>query len=313
VFIHGFLGDIRSWTTFFSYYQSVKDQMPWSSYDAYSFEYPTRMYAQPPLKPNIVHLLDSFLLSDGIRERYETVVLAGHSQGGLLAKLYVLDKVLSHNSAQLKVEMIITVCTPHLGPRWPYSMLLRTLAVCERVPVLGLGLPYRQARDLCSSGENIGLLRDYWRPPFVTSGHIRSVAMVGRKDPFVSERSARGFSVLDELRYIDCHHSVEPSELEQPFFEYLDAHQRPTAILEELASLNDDRRLAAYCQSYAALAESSVRTALTRRNQPASQHYVTTVASAMLLEFPRDFIRRPLRKLTFASAIENYIIRRVEG
>jgi pimeloyl-ACP methyl ester carboxylesterase len=321
VFLHGFFGDIRSWKAFFAFIQGVKDQVPWAGYDAYSFHYPTQLYNQPPLDPVVLRLLDQFLSCDFVRMRYATIILIGHSQGGILAKLYVLDKIRSKLATQLKVDMIITICTPHLGPRFPYSSLLSGLSLLDKLPLIRLLLPYRQARDLCGESTNLNVLRDYWKPPFVSSTSnddssssrfVRSVAMIGRRDAFVSDRSARGFSAIDEIRYIDSGHGIEPYELQQPLFEYLESHLRPSAVLEQIAVLNSEEKLREYVQKYTPLAEAVISSVLISSKRPTPESYVSALASTMLMDFPRDFVRRPLRKLSFESALTQYVTWRTE-
>jgi len=136
---------------------------------------------------------------------------------------------------------------------------------------------------------------------------------VARHDPFVSPNSAGGFSELDEIRYVDCGHAIAPVELQQPLFEYLDAHCKPAAILEQIARLNDEDRLHAYCQLYMPLAEDAIRGVLARAHRREPQDYVSALASTMLRDFPGDFARRPLRKLTFEEALSRYVTRRAEA
>jgi pimeloyl-ACP methyl ester carboxylesterase len=281
------------------------------------------MYFQPSLDPEVIGMLGEFLLNAEIRAHYDTVVLIGHSQGGIVAKLYVIEEILKNRASQLKVEMIITVCTPHFGPRWPYALLLDCLSALDRLPLVRLVLPYKQVLELGRNGPHALRLRDYWRPPFVynpvanrsvLSGHaLRSVALVGRRDPWVSGSSAGGASAVDELRWIDCGHSISPSELQQPFFECLDEHQKPVDVLRQISTLNEGRTFERYLNAYKQTVEGAVRGALEKGNRPAPLPYVSAVASAMMSDFPREFARRPMRKLTFEESLVRYVTRRVEA
>jgi pimeloyl-ACP methyl ester carboxylesterase len=322
VFIHGFLGDFRSWQEFLTFFQGVRHQRPWSSYDVLSFEYPTRMYSQPPLRPSVIRQLDSLLLDERVLQRFETIILIGHSQGGVLAKLYLLEKLREGLGREVKIDMIITVCTPHRGPRFPYSLMLDSLRVLERVPFLESVLPFRQARDLCRDGQNAVMLRDYWRHPFVSSvpceasaqcRYVRSIALVGRNDAFVSERSARGISGLDELRYVESGHSIDSEELQQPLFEYLDTHAPPVEVVNRLSELNSEAGLLAYRAQYYSVVEHAVRRFVSQAGGPNSEEYIQARATTLLSEFPFDFVRRPLRKLNFDEALQTYVKRRLES
>ena len=166
------------------------------NYDIYSFSYPFG----PPLVPDALDLLRRFVENTGAK--YDTIVLIGHSQGGILAKLYVLDMLENGRGLQLKVDLIITLDTPHRGPRWWFYpvifpvQLWNSIFGPRRIP---LG---RQIGDLAVSGRNLRKLRDDWGKKYISEDScapqacrrpVRSYWFPGTRQWVVSEESARGF------------------------------------------------------------------------------------------------------------------------
>jgi hypothetical protein len=145
-----------------------------------------------------------------MRDRYDTVVLIGHSQGGLLAKLFLINEVRNGRGDKIKVDIVITLDTPHRGPQpWIYPIVM-TGAVWKRIPVLRRVPVFRQASDLSFFARNLLTLRTYWNStlfpqtacaPQPSRRHVRSYTVSGTVLPFprlkvvVSDKSARGFDI----------------------------------------------------------------------------------------------------------------------
>ncbi len=93
VFIHGLWGNkSTTWRGIPELMQERFGAEPLiRSYDVYLFGYQSSWRLQPPLDPYIVSDLDQFL--QGVRDKYSTIALICHSQGGILGKLFILKKL----------------------------------------------------------------------------------------------------------------------------------------------------------------------------------------------------------------------------
>ena len=118
VFVHGIFGD--SWGTWLGVpgiIQGIAEHDPWvRSYDFFSFQYDSSAFQQPPLIPFAVDGLRQLL--NRVQEKYETVALVAHSQGGLLSKAFILEELLAGNGRSIKVDLLITLCTPHAAEKY---------------------------------------------------------------------------------------------------------------------------------------------------------------------------------------------------
>src|SRR5258706_13904280 len=137
VFLHGIFGE--RWATWKGIPDVLQDRAATdpliSSYDVYLFEYETRIFRQPFLDPYVIDDLDRFLSS--CRSKYRTTVLIGHSQGGILAKLYVTDKLIREEGELLTIDKIVTFGTPHRGLR-----VLNLLLLLQNIPLAKSLLPF---------------------------------------------------------------------------------------------------------------------------------------------------------------------------
>lgn len=79
-----------------------------SSYDFYAFGYPSGYLLQPPIRDSFQRLRD--FIAD---PRYDSVVLIGHSQGGVLVKLFVIEELLNGRGRDMKVDLVFTLDSPH--------------------------------------------------------------------------------------------------------------------------------------------------------------------------------------------------------
>lgn len=115
-----------------------------------------------------------------------------------------------HNEAvDLKVDLIITVGTPHRGPRFYIDLPFGLLCLLKKIPLLAWMIPFNQFCQLAWISPVLRRLRAEWsdaalaravpggavppRPP------IRSFAIYKQCDPFVSHGSARGFPCDGEV------------------------------------------------------------------------------------------------------------------
>ena len=87
---------------------------------------------------------------DKVNSKYKTTVLIAHSQGGLIAKRYVLKMLRAGAGDRLTVDHIITIGTPHKG-----NFFCIPLHLVQHVPILGALVPFKQIGDLSVFGSNI--------------------------------------------------------------------------------------------------------------------------------------------------------------
>src|SRR5262249_19455140 len=115
VFVHGIFGDVwATWHGLPAMIQHMADHDAWvRSFDFYSFAYDSRPLHQPPLRPYAVDLLRQKLAT--IETKYDTIAFIAHSQGGLLSKMFILEELLAGNGRNLKIDLLITLGTPHAG------------------------------------------------------------------------------------------------------------------------------------------------------------------------------------------------------
>jgi hypothetical protein len=144
------------------------------------------------------------------------VVLIGHSQGGLLVKLFLIGELLAGRGEQLKVDIVFTLDTPHRGPMpWVYAVVFAGW-LWSLIPFLNRKPFLRQASELSRWSRNMKRLERYWSEELIAMEpqaprphlrHIRSYTASGTRPPFfpwrlvVSERSARGFEIDEPLPF----------------------------------------------------------------------------------------------------------------
>ena len=211
VFIHGLFG--RRWGTWGpipDIIQVESERNPLiSSYDIYLFEYDTTILRQPHIYPFVVAKLSHFF--DKVNSKYKTTVLIAHSQGGLIAKRYVLKMLRAGAGDRLTVDHIITIGTPHKG-----NFFCIPLHLVQHVPILGALVPFKQIGDLSVFGSNIRRLKRKWRDPYLSleqckpqakQRHINSIAARGAYD-WVVGVGASGFPFFDTPDYLVQPHRI---------------------------------------------------------------------------------------------------------
>ncbi len=318
LFIHGIFGDAAStWRGIPDLLQNYfTSDSRIRSYDSCLFEYQSKLLNQPPLEPTILNALDSFL--KGLPPKYHTTVLVAHSQGGLLAKLYVLRELERNMGQSMTIDMIITLGTPHKG-RWALVPLLWT----QHFPLLGNRLPFWQLAQLASRSCNIRSLRKNWTTeriqtsscaPTPNSRYIRSVAISGAYDLLVSERSAAGMTGVDIHRRVQKGHIAmakprsHADRVVELLYEELSRHEEPKEILEHLSNATSNAaNRSAFVRSHTVQVVEIVQ----KKHPDFNEGEVANKAAALLLDFIYDFPKRPLRKLTLESAIQEYCERQL--
>lgn len=213
VLIHGILSSRYSaWAPAIDMIQTLYEKGERSSafgtYDFYAFGYESS-WKQPTFPECFDALRD--LVS---RDQYNTVILIGHSQGGVLAKLFLIHELQNGRGDTTNVDVVITLDTPHRGPQlWIYPAVLFG-AAWKRLPLLKRVPLFRQASDLGYFSDNMKLLRTYWNAtlfpqtvcePTPTRRHLRSYTISGTVLPglrtklVVPDRSANGFAIDEPI------------------------------------------------------------------------------------------------------------------
>jgi pimeloyl-ACP methyl ester carboxylesterase len=311
VFIHGIWGS--RWTTWRSYVDFFQrlptEHADLRSYDIYLFTYDTpRFGAQPPLRETIVPRLRAFLGAE--RAHYDTVALVGHSQGGILAKLYIIDELLAERGAELAVDLIITINTPHRGADWRNPLVLAGLLVSSLLNRMwGLRRLWlmRQLADLSPWSANIRLLATHWdsclsvQPGTVTPTcrYVRSIAICALRDWMVSIRSAEGF-YADEKNATFDRHAVDSAEFVGSFLAH---HDDPASRRRELTACHATPELAAAHRGAWAARAAAIIDSL----GVWPPHYAQQRAWCFAHEFRPAFTKRPLRRLPLTQAFERYV------
>ena len=175
------------------------------SYDFRAFGYPSGLIHQPGIRESFPRLRT--LIAD---PKYDSIVLIGHSQGGVLIKLFLIEELQAGRGQELKVDVVITLDSPHRGPKpWIYPFVVAG-GLWKRIPFLRRFPLWRQIGELGIGSRNLRTLRRHWttalvpedpQPPQPTSRHMRSYSVSGTRLPLlptklvVSRRSAEGFDV----------------------------------------------------------------------------------------------------------------------
>lgn len=92
-FIHGIGGGFGTWRTVPVEVQLRCSLLPWCSFDVSAFSYETSLLFSN-FRLGDAHIQQGLqdVLDDGADSKYDHSILVGHSQGGLLAKLYCLRR-----------------------------------------------------------------------------------------------------------------------------------------------------------------------------------------------------------------------------
>lgn len=304
IFIHGLFGS--PWTSWQGVPKRLQTEFSHDSllrsYDMYLFQYETTWRRQPSLVPDLQASLHRFI--EDVRPKYSTVVLVGHSQGGILAKLYILDRLRGGHGLDLPIDLVITLGTPHRGT--PFAILA--------FPFPSL----RQARQLMPWSRNIRTLRRDWCPPYISTTptppqnslrYIRSITVVGAYDRFVRRTSARGFSVDTPDYYPAGHPELAKEQVAtDAISRALRNHLSPDDILKAIAKIRaDPTSYRRYVRHFAPSVAPAVQLA-----RPGIQATSLEEKTAAILEdFLIDYPQRPLRGLSFGDSLVTYAERQL--
>ena len=275
------------------------------SYDVYLFEYETRMRRQPPLDPYVREELRRFL--DQVSRKYATTVLVGHSQGGIVAKLFVIEKLLSGQGHTLNVDLIITLGTPHRGLR-----RLIPLRLIRRLPIIGRRLPLSHLAELASGSRTIRRLRDNWNENLISRvpcapteryRHVRSIAVVGAFDDWVSEGNAGGYPPVDIRDYMPKGHTDLARAVTDVLLAHLRGHLDPTPLMRHARGVLADPAL----RDGHIITHAGSVSDLVRLHRPGlTSDGLNVKTASVLMDFLYDIPLRPMRALDTQQAVVAY-------
>ncbi|GAA2165598.1 alpha/beta fold hydrolase [Humibacillus xanthopallidus] len=123
VFVHGFISGAHTWTEVLSHLES--DPQVVSEFDLKAHSYDTRLFGWRPDRripdiPTLGEDLKSFLEIEC--QEYESVVLVGHSMGGLIVQQYLAQMLWDNCGAKLnRVRRIVLLACPTNGSEFLLS------------------------------------------------------------------------------------------------------------------------------------------------------------------------------------------------
>jgi Putative serine esterase (DUF676) len=185
VFVHGYTGDLETWTKFKALISEDRDL---DDYELYSFSYPTSMLLSWNNRP--IRQIGN-LLGTELNERfakYKEIYLIGHSMGGLVICSTVIEQLKAGKASNLKtIKHIVLFGTPNNGKQIP--KLFRMLD--------------KQLDGLSPTDETVEEIRNEWinrvYNPKIQPGDANSklaipvTVVIGLDDDIVDESSARSF------------------------------------------------------------------------------------------------------------------------
>lgn len=308
IFIHGVMSNqYVAWKPVIDLLQNIHQNTNGSairSFDFCTFQYDSGLFSQP----SIIGYLNRLEALIG-RPRYDSVVLIGHSQGGILAKLYIIDQLERGNGQTMKIDEVITLDTPHKGPQpWIYPAVLLG-GLLKPIPfVRNLSL-FRQTAEMSYWSANLKKLREKWNstiiaehpcPPTPFRRHIRTLCISGpplrglRFKLVVPRRSAEGFPIDKPVR------SAPAWSVGHGVADMLDQH-RPQ-IEQELSRLQE-LELLILKQEFLTLPISTIKDSLMQIDPTLASDCSVVCWSDRL----KHFEKKPLRSLSRDEAIRKFI------
>lgn len=313
VFVHGIWGSKwATWRSHLEFFQRIyKQRALLTSFDIYFFHYKTGVF-QPPLYPVITNQLKEFLDKEG--GRYDTVVLVCHSQGGIVGKRYILEELEQGRGQSLKVDLIVTLNTPHRGARWWIHPFL-ALALCANTfSRIGKGRFLRQMAELGALSRNARFMKKNWGSPLIAkdqgpatpkSRYIRSIALASKWDFMVSKKSAEGFDI-DSPNLRVGGHPVDSDEVAEYVGTCLAEHDPPLQIFEELDKLQSDvTAWPSYEAASSAVASEQIKMSVNLAAK--TSRYEPSKTGSLVEDFPDAFRRHPLRKLSLSDSFRTFV------
>jgi hypothetical protein len=219
---------------------------------------------------------------DSTRIPYQTAVLIGFHDGGIVAKRYVLRELEEGRGHVLKVDRIVTVGTDHrryvpLADEW------------RDPPVAALSCPPRAVRR-----------------------YIHSTAVVTQALRDVRATSQAGFAPVDQAYYLKGALPTSPSRsrsellaevIRGQLYDHLAASIE--AIEAEINRLVTDRiAYDDYVRNYGGTVARAVRRGIKWLASRSDGIEIKT--ASLLADFLKDYRQRPLRGLAFAEALDTY-------
>lgn len=308
IFIHGIFGG--RWSTWKKLVDALQGRIIGSyaegsrkgnltTFDVYCWQYRSTLLNQPPLMPEIIDKFDALLTGLNSHGRYTSIVLVCHSQGGVIAKSFVLEKLANQRGLDLRIDRIITLGTPHLGPRLPLNILFSLIHLVKQVPIVSAIIPFNQLGQLAFISGVMKKLRSHWntdsisRDPIPASPaqrHIRSLTLQKKRDWFVSRRSACGFN-CDTRTPSPGSHFVNVKDLDWIMME-LEDHMYPEDALAEIEDIeNSAARFDAYVDTFAQPVSEIILEMYPDYDQETLERRTSVILSEFLELFPQNPIR----------------------
>ena len=319
VFVHGIWGSRwATWRSHLDFFQRIYKQRPaLTSFDIYFFHYKTGIQ-QPPLYPCITNQLKEFIDSEA--RRYDTVALVCHSQGGIVGKRYILEELVQGRGQSLKVNLIVTLNTPHRGARWWIHPFLAVALCGNTISRLGKGRFLRQMAELSAFSKNTRFMKKNWGAPLISnvespaapsSRYIRSIALASRWDLLVSKKSAEGFD-NDAPNYRAGGHPVDSDEVAEYVGNCLAEHEPPLNVFRQLDNLKSDMNAwRAYESAGRTIASQEISESGNLGSR--SSGYLASKTTSLVEDFPDAFRRHPLRKLDLLESFQTYVRKFLEN
>ncbi len=219
----------------------------------------------------------------------------------------------------------MTLGTPHDGLKY-VSRLLDFFQWLPRIPLPRQFVWLQQLWDLGPRrSENLRALRDGWNascilqqpgPPAEYKRYIRSVAVVGALDDWVSESSASGFAEVDAVEYACANHVALPKPISSSeattnvIFRELAENHKPRQILGAVKQLRHDAVERNFLRQRNA---DRVATIVQSARPDLDRQAVQAKVESLLIDFLYDFPQRPLRGFsTIDAAFAVYAQRQLE-
>lgn len=202
IFVHGFIGDYqKTWGKLPSLLQS-DDSL--QGYDFLFWGYPTKLFRRGE---SIDAIGEHFKTEvDFLPKHYKTIVLVGHSMGGLVIRSFVVQALIDGKGAEVdRIADIILFGTPNDG-----------LLKAELIP----DMVNKQIDDMGMASDFIVRIRKYWvqRVTAATvddsyNRRLRTLAIAGLGDRFVPKESV--LSYFHETAITDGNHTsmVKPNDI----------------------------------------------------------------------------------------------------
>lgn len=197
VFIHGFSGNVATWTSFIDLLMAEKAINSW---DLFSLSYPTGLRIDIPnlwsADPEISTLSAGLVttLSASPLNQYKRIALIAHSMGGLI----VQQAIVEDNDLAPRLSHVIFFGTPSAGlNKATLGKLLK-----------------RQFRDMASESVFISKLRARWNSKFGDGLSFQFMVLQGDRDEFVSGPSSLSPFAKEFHRVVPGNHSeiVRPQD-----------------------------------------------------------------------------------------------------